>query len=154
MQPETEAPVAEKAKTAKKPPADALPVYDVPVNIAKISTHIVPKEAVTAAEIALLIAQFGLGPEGVGLDKAEEAAAPVLRVPDGVNTETKVARFKRERVYYLPKHEIPRLREKYGQKLVKHVFGAGLSVAIPKTLDDLKEMVIEPFVKEDEKEAA
>lgn len=146
--------VLEKLKAQKKPPADALPVYDVPVNVAKISTHIIPKKSITAAEIALLIAQFGTGPEGVNLEKAEEGIVPVLRVPDGTNTETKVAKFKREKVYYLPKHEIPRLREKYGQRLVKHVFGAGLSVAIPKTLDDLKEMVIEPFVREDEKEAA
>lgn len=152
MQPEAE--VLDKPKNQKKPPADALPVYDVPVNVGKISQNIVPKHAVTAAEIALLIAHFGMGLDGVDLDKAEEAVPPMQRMTAGADPVTKAERFKRVAVYYTAKNEIPRLRHRYGNALVKHVFGAGMSATIPKTLDDVREMQIEAFQKPDEKDAA
>lgn len=147
---ETEVIERPKAK-APAEKIDALPVYDCEINVAKITRHIVQKTGVTAAELALLIAQFGRGADGV--DKIEEGVAPVVVEPDGL-TEKGGQNRKRVKVVYTAKAELPRLREKYGNRIVKHVFGAGMSATIPRTVEDLNEMVIEPYSKRDEAEEA
>lgn len=139
----------EKPKKFEK--ANVLPVYDCEINVAKITRHVVQKTGVTAAELALLIAQFGRGPEGV--DKIEEGAQPSTTEPAGL-TEKGGANRRVVKITYTAPAELPRLREKYGSRIVKHVFGAGMSTMIPRTLADLDEMVIEPYAKRDEAEAA
>lgn len=145
----SEVEVTEKPKKFEK--ASVLPVYDCEINVAKITRHVVQKTGVTAAELAILIAQFGRGPEGV--DKIEEGVQPSTVEPAGLTEKGGSAR-KTVKITYTVPNELPRLREKYGPRIVKHVFGAGMSAMIPRTLDDLNEMVIEPYTKRDEAEAA
>lgn len=139
----------EKPKKFEK--ASVLPVYDCKINVAKITRHIVQKTCVTAAELALLIAQFGRGEDGVY--EIEDGVQPTTVERDGLTEKGGAAR-KVVKITYTAPAELPRLREKYGARIVKHVFGAGMSAMIPRTLEDLNEMVIEPYAKRDDAEAA
>jgi hypothetical protein len=145
--------ISKPAPGQKAQKMELLQTYDCQVNVAKGAAlpHIVPKFGVTAAEIALLVAQHGRGLDGV--DKIEEGPAPVMQKPDGLS-EGGGQKFKKVSLTFPVLAELPRLREKYGPKIVKHVFGAGLSAQVPRTIDDLKSMNIEPFVRQtDEKDA-
>lgn len=161
MQQALDTPVISKPVPGQKAQKqEPLPVYACTVNVQEISVHQVPKYGVTAAELALLFAIHGQGADGV--HSIEPCEPPKARVKTGLipeKTDDNGRKIgggmgsKKQPVLYYPKDELPRLRAKYGPALVKHVFGAGLSAAIPKTLEEVTEMVIEPFQKKDEEAA-
>lgn len=110
MQQEIQAP---KPQPPKKPAP--LVTYDCMVNVGKNPVnHLVQKKGVTAAEIAVLRALH----DNDAVSQIEEAV-PDKKRPFSADTE------------------ILRLREIYGARVVKHVFGAGFKTAIPATIEDL-----------------